>query len=296
MLYPEFKTRQDNLRNTYASTPRPGPSVSLPLLGPISPAYHCFHEVSERDFSAVEDPNRKGHRDREDGDENERYNKLDSNHDHRYDRSSNADAEDVAVGKEQAQVFRCCEEIRNPFASSAEVVSPDALLPTYDELKLQDSVCDHLHPLDHSSQPMVPVITDPKITPSSRWQAESTSVRDAIMSSTRILSSQAEKAGSLPKRPLTPVGPPLTPSESAVKLGACDVCSNGSPSSTVSDLIMLEDDDWPDWISDGFKWMDNRRYCLGPDFMSAAEWWTIIERAYNWETSVSALPFSNVIA
>ena len=50
---------------------------------------------------------------------------------------------------------------------------------------------------------------------------------------------------------------------------------------------MLEDDDWPDWVHDGFNWMDNRRYRLGSDFMWAAEWWTTIERAYNWETSVS---------
>ncbi|KAI1784624.1 hypothetical protein LXA43DRAFT_867160, partial [Ganoderma leucocontextum] len=41
----------------------------------------------------------------------------------------------------------------------------------------------------------------------------------------------------------------------------------------------------PEWVRHTFNWMDNRRSQLGTNFMSAAEWWMVVERTYGWETS-----------
>ncbi|KAI1788249.1 hypothetical protein LXA43DRAFT_847991, partial [Ganoderma leucocontextum] len=41
----------------------------------------------------------------------------------------------------------------------------------------------------------------------------------------------------------------------------------------------------PDWVKQVYNWMHGRQEVLGHDFMCAAGWWTVLERAYDWATS-----------
>lgn len=47
---------------------------------------------------------------------------------------------------------------------------------------------------------------------------------------------------------------------------------------------MLDDDGWPGWLREAFDFMEGKR--LGSQFMCAIEWWTVLERAHKFETSV----------
>ncbi|KAM5534234.1 hypothetical protein V8D89_012141 [Ganoderma adspersum] len=61
---------------------------------------------------------------------------------------------------------------------------------------------------------------------------------------------------------------------------------DGSPAeSTVSLPWMLEEEGWPGWVKEMYNWMHGSQEVLGSDFMCAAGWWTVLERAYSWETS-----------
>ncbi|KAI9070211.1 hypothetical protein FKP32DRAFT_1558348 [Trametes sanguinea] len=52
-------------------------------------------------------------------------------------------------------------------------------------------------------------------------------------------------------------------------------------------VIFLDEDDWPSWMREAFDHMESQR--LGPDFMKALEWWTVLERVYGFETSAKGL-------
>ncbi|KAI1789292.1 hypothetical protein LXA43DRAFT_893083 [Ganoderma leucocontextum] len=69
----------------------------------------------------------------------------------------------------------------------------------------------------------------------------------------------------------------------------------GSPPPNWSSGIVLDESGWPDWLKQTFNWMEGRQSSLGPDFMSAAEWWTVIERAYSWETSTKGYNTKNCL-
>ncbi|KAH9855410.1 hypothetical protein C2E23DRAFT_701563, partial [Lenzites betulinus] len=44
----------------------------------------------------------------------------------------------------------------------------------------------------------------------------------------------------------------------------------------------------PDWLRAAFDYMEAKR--LGDDFRRALEWWSVVERAYEFETSAKGLP------
>ncbi|KAJ3001454.1 hypothetical protein NUW54_g6412 [Trametes sanguinea] len=51
--------------------------------------------------------------------------------------------------------------------------------------------------------------------------------------------------------------------------------------------IMLDEEGWPSWLREAFDYMENQR--LGKEFMRAVEWWTVLERAHDFETSSRGL-------
>ncbi|KAI9056571.1 hypothetical protein FKP32DRAFT_1585928 [Trametes sanguinea] len=61
-----------------------------------------------------------------------------------------------------------------------------------------------------------------------------------------------------------------------------------SPSDTVGHIIVLDDQDWPAWLREAYDHMESKQ--LGSDFAHALEWWTVLERGYNFETSARGLP------
>ncbi|OJT12471.1 hypothetical protein TRAPUB_10979 [Trametes pubescens] len=54
------------------------------------------------------------------------------------------------------------------------------------------------------------------------------------------------------------------------------------------DVIMIDDDGWPDWLREAFDFMEGKQ--LGDDFTRALEWWSVVERTYDFETSAKGLP------
>ncbi len=94
----------------------------------------------------------------------------------------------------------------------------------------------------------------------------------------------------------TPAAPPTATdashsTDSATRTLAAPGTTSGailemSPESppVVHDVIMLDEEGWPEWLRTGFNHMESLR--MGPDFMRALEWWTVVERAYGFETSV----------
>ncbi|RDX40321.1 hypothetical protein OH76DRAFT_1459537 [Lentinus brumalis] len=52
-------------------------------------------------------------------------------------------------------------------------------------------------------------------------------------------------------------------------------------------MIIVNDQGWPEWMRQSFDFLEAKQ--LGDDFMRALEWWTVIERSYNWESSGKGL-------
>ncbi|EIW56589.1 uncharacterized protein TRAVEDRAFT_81082, partial [Trametes versicolor FP-101664 SS1] len=77
--------------------------------------------------------------------------------------------------------------------------------------------------------------------------------------------------------------PPVPPSTSSTPPAA--VSAPQLRDGTVADVIMLDEDGWPDWLRAGFDHMESKQ--LGKPFVRALEWWTVLERAYDFATSVS---------
>ncbi|TFK80228.1 hypothetical protein K466DRAFT_504261 [Polyporus arcularius HHB13444] len=46
-------------------------------------------------------------------------------------------------------------------------------------------------------------------------------------------------------------------------------------------MIIVDDNGWPQWVRQCFDFMEAKQ--LGSVFMRALEWWTVLERSYNWE-------------
>ncbi len=53
------------------------------------------------------------------------------------------------------------------------------------------------------------------------------------------------------------------------------------------DIIIVNEIGWPTWLRDGFNYLEGEQ--LGRIFMQAVEYWTVLERSYNWEKNVSSL-------
>ncbi|KAH9886768.1 hypothetical protein C8Q73DRAFT_657877 [Cubamyces lactineus] len=90
--------------------------------------------------------------------------------------------------------------------------------------------------------------------------------------------------------------PATNESTSAVEPATTCVVSEPSPSpqpaapvrtSTKRPALLLDDSDWPVWVRDAFNHMETKAF--GEDFARAIEWWTVIERQYQWETSTKGL-------
>ncbi|KAI9068212.1 hypothetical protein FKP32DRAFT_1562193, partial [Trametes sanguinea] len=55
----------------------------------------------------------------------------------------------------------------------------------------------------------------------------------------------------------------------------------------INDVIMLDEEGWPQWLREAFDHLEGQR--LGRSFMRALEWWTVLERAYDFKSSSKGL-------
>ncbi|KAI9061266.1 hypothetical protein FKP32DRAFT_1576315 [Trametes sanguinea] len=54
-----------------------------------------------------------------------------------------------------------------------------------------------------------------------------------------------------------------------------------------ADVIVLQEEGWPQWLREAFDHLEAMK--LGRGFMYALEWWTVLERAYEFKSSTKGL-------
>ncbi|KAI9062818.1 hypothetical protein FKP32DRAFT_1603808 [Trametes sanguinea] len=89
-----------------------------------------------------------------------------------------------------------------------------------------------------------------------------------------------------PPQPLPVAG--LTALPLAAKSLPLDSNSLAESSRYLDTTIIVNDDGWPDWLRQAYDYIEGRR--LGRLLGQALDWWTVLERKYDFQTSAKALP------
>ncbi|KAI9061403.1 hypothetical protein FKP32DRAFT_1576114 [Trametes sanguinea] len=124
-------------------------------------------------------------------------------------------------------------------------------------------------------------------TPAAVPSTSSTPAAAAVSSCPTTTSSSSAAVSPLPNALTVSLAPVLSTTPApAPQPPSSSTSSRGEPPA-ISDVIMLDEEGWPQWLREAFDHLEGQR--LGRSFMRALEWWTVLERAYEFKSSSKGL-------